>query len=116
MEDAVTRSREMLEAMEPGSFGAYVAMAVERGGVVHLDPSCVFLGIPFDPVDADHEHTFYVLFCGGECLAAGAQAQYLLGLGYTHVVWAREMREKGRHGPRKHSLERASRLAQIMNR
>lgn len=116
MMNALEQAWEVLEGIKPGLYGEHIRTALDRGGIVHLGPDCVYMGIPSDPVEGDDAHTFLVLFVCGSGFRAGIQADYLLGLGYTHVIWCREVKGYGKQGLQKHDLRKFARLAQRLNR
>lgn len=115
MMNALEQAWDVLEGIKPGLYGEHIRTALDMGGIVHLAPDCVYMGIPRDPVEGDDAHTFLVLFVCGNGARIGVQAEYLLGLGYTHVIWCREVKGYGRQGLQKHDLRTFARLAQRLN-
>ena len=50
MMNALKQAWDVLEGIKPGLYGEHIRTALDMGGIVHLAPDCVYMGIPRDPV------------------------------------------------------------------
>ena len=57
MMNALEQAWDVLEGIKPGLYGEHIRTALDMGGIVHLAPDCVYMGVPRDPVDGDDAHT-----------------------------------------------------------
>ncbi len=104
--DAIEQAREMLNARQEGLYEAHLRAAVVTGGVVHLSPSCVFIGMNF-------KDGILVLFCCGD----GRELGDLCGLmarRYELAYWKREFK-KGYQGMKWAPLSKFARLIERMH-
>lgn len=102
-----------LDAVSPGLLEEHARVAMRGGGVVFWQPGCVYLGVPYDPLEGEHATTFFVLYCAGDGAVLARHALGLRKLGFSHVVWNRGFR--GQERLRKYRIERMARLAILLN-
>ncbi len=104
--DAIEQAQRMLNEREAGLYQNHITAAILYKGVVHLSPSCVFLGIPHN------DDGILVLFCCGDAVELGDLCG-LMARRYQMAYWTRDFK-KGYQGMKSAPLARFARLIERM--